>query len=107
MRHRVELQRNTALRSPTGQQIDKWSTYATVWMGLEPLSARLRISANQIHADVTHKGTMRFNTSIAAGHRIIKDDRYLNTTRTFEVVSVVDVGERRREMELMLIETQS
>lgn len=106
MRHRVELQRNAALRSPTGQQIDKWTAYDTIWMGLEPLSARLRISANQIHADVTHKGTIRYHTTIAAGHRIVKNDRTLNRFRTFEIVSVVDVGERRREMELMLIETQ-
>ena len=106
LRHRVRLYRNTPIRSSTGQQVDKWEQYDTIWAGLEPFTARMRIQASQIIADVTHKGTIRFHKTIAAGHRMIKTDNTLGRDRTFEIVSAIDVGERRREMELMLIETQ-
>lgn len=105
MRDRFELHRPVKMRSATGQQIESWERYDTVWASVTPVSARMKIQASQIVADVSHIGVMRYNANVAHGHRLVRHDGYANKTRTFEITSLTTKREKRREMELMLVET--
>lgn len=100
MRKRGELQQPVKSKSPTGQQLEAWERYDTVWIGVEPVSSRLRLASEQIYADVTHRGIVRFHSQIRHGHRVIVNGKI------FEVTSVINRDERNRELELMLIETK-
>lgn len=80
-----------------------WSIESYRHAMIEPITGREYLQAQAVQADVTHRITMRSD----------EDTRRLTpkwrlglegTSRTFDIVSVIDVGERRRELEVMVAE---
>lgn len=98
MRNRLALQSVSRANDEYGQAIETFTTYATVWGSLEPLSARELIGANAQNAEVTHKAIIRYSTSVATTDRISFD------SRAFEIASMMNIRERNHRMELLLTE---
>jgi len=98
LRHRFEFQSSTGEQNAFGEPIQTWTTYTTLWAGLEPLRGEEIIHARQVTATVSHKIRVRFNSSITSNHRVVFD------SRTFEINSVINLGERDRELELYCTE---
>ena len=100
LRHRLALQNATETDSGTGTgHLDKtWTTYATVWGSIEPLSGRELVEQEQVQSEVTHKTKIRYQSAITSEHRIVFK------TRTFQIVTMLNPEERNREIELMLRE---
>ena len=95
LRHRVELQSTTGTADGYGQVSETWSTYATVWGSVEPLSGAELVHAQQIHEEITVRIRIRYNSSVESEHRIVHD------SRTFEIIAVLDPAERNIENLLM------
>ena len=96
LRHRIELHRNVPKRDATGQEIETWAKYATVWAEVLPLNGKELLNAQQISAEVTHRVNIRFySEDIKPEHRVI------HKGRTLEIVAALDMAERRRSMQLM------
>ena len=100
MRHRVELKSLSSTRGSAGTQTNTYATYATVWASVNPLRGLELINAQQVHMEITHKITIRYNSSLIATDRILFDGR------TFEIASIIDPYERNVYLELMCKEVK-
>ena len=95
LRHRVELQENTPTVDARGDPVPDWSTYATVWAAVEPLSGAELVRFQQVQAETTCRVVMRYNADVSA------DDKILHDSRTLQVLSVINRDDRNIELELL------
>jgi len=95
LRHRVTIQKKTTSQDSYGAEQETWTNVATVWAGIEPLRGREYIDAQNATAEVTHRVRIRYQSGITPRMRVSFG------SRTFEIVSVINVLERNRELELM------
>ena len=67
----MDLQKNTSTQDPnTGEEVRAWTTYATVWAEIAPLSARDFISAQAIQAEIKARIVIRYRDDVLAEHRV-------------------------------------
>ena len=97
-RHRVDLQRAAKTQSDTGDLVKTWATFGRVWADVNPLRGEELTLQQQLKATTTHRVRLRRTPASAT---LTPADRVKWGGRIFEIETVVDVGERRREMELM------
>lgn len=96
MRERIEIQSRTLSADSFGGQTATWSTAATVWGKVEPLSGREMWQAQQVRPDVSHKVTIRHYSGLTPKHRLLVD-----SARVFSIEAVLDIEDRHRQMVLM------
>lgn len=89
MDKRVSIQKSVNTRDAQGGFVPAFVTENTVWAFVNPLSAGERIDADQVKNVRTHRVTMNFYSPGITGK-----DRLLFGTRIFNIVSVVNPGER-------------
>jgi len=71
------------------------ATVATVWAGVRPLRANEILRAQQPGAETAYVVSMRYRNDVAA-------DCWLEWNgRKLQITSVIDVGARRRELEIL------
>jgi len=92
---RVQLQEPAETQNSTGEEIQSYSTYTTVWASIEPLQGRELEHAQQISAEVSHRVKIRYNANVAA------KDRVIYGSRTLEIEAVLNPEERNEELILM------
>ncbi len=97
LRHRVAIQRATETLDAFGQTSRAWATLATVWASIEPTGGSETVKGRAIRADQTHEVRMR-HTDCTTGDRLTLGARVLN------IVAVVNVAERDRELRLAVQE---
>jgi len=97
---RAALQSALETRDDAGGVIRTWRTLATRWVRVQPLSARERLYAGQVAAEVTHKITLRHYSGLEA------NDRVVIGARIFEIQGVIDPAEDGREMLLLAVERE-
>lgn len=100
LRHRVELQRVTVSADAHGDQTKTWTTLATAFASVEPLSGREFLQASQVLSDVTVRITVRGRNEFA----ITPKDRVKFGDRIFDIRHVVDWGGKGTEWQLMCTE---
>lgn len=98
LRNRVTIESYAKSRDGYGAEVETWSRFADVWASVEPLIGREYLAAKQIQAEVTHKIRMRYIEGLAPTMRIVWG------TRTFEIVSIINVSERNKEIVIMATE---
>jgi SPP1 family predicted phage head-tail adaptor len=100
LRHQVELQRVAVAVDSHGDQTKTWTTIATVWASIEPLSGREFLQASQTMSDVT----VRIKLRAYPGITLTPKDRVKFGTRTFDIRHIVDWGGKNVEWHLMATE---
>jgi len=80
-----------------GEPTLTYSTFATRWIALLPLSGAERVASMQNEGTVTHRVRMRYTSGLKPKMRLVSEGR------TFEIASVVERG-RRDEHELLVTE---
>jgi len=95
LRHRVTLRKKEITEDALKQQSEVWTDIATVWARIEPLSGREYFAARQENADVSVKVVIRYLPGITAETRVVFDGR------VFDVLSVINPGERNISLVLM------
>jgi SPP1 family predicted phage head-tail adaptor len=80
-----------------GEPTLTYSTFATRWIALLPLSGAERVASLQNEATVTHRVRMRYTPGLKPKMRLVSEGR------TFQIDSVVERG-RREEHELLVTE---
>lgn len=89
LRKRVEVQKFTTTQSDEGALRRTYFTENTVWANVNPISGLERIQGDRVKDVRTHRVTMKFySPGIDATMRLIFE------TRIFEIISVVNIGER-------------
>jgi SPP1 family predicted phage head-tail adaptor len=98
LRHRIEIQSYTTTDDAFGHPVKSWTTRATVWAYVRPLSGREKLSAEQVVGEVTHKIVIRYYDSISPTNRLKLGGRY------FDINFIGDYDERNEFMEIMAVE---
>jgi SPP1 family predicted phage head-tail adaptor len=99
-----DLNLKATIETPTesangiGEPILTWSTFATRWIAIVPLSGAEQITAMANSGSVTHRVRLRYTAGIKPKMRIQADGR------RFEIMSVIE-RTHREEHELMVGET--
>jgi len=81
-----------------GEQALSWSTFATVWAEVKPVSGGERFSMGQERANVTHEIRIRYLAGILPNMRVqfTRDD----VTHTFQIHNILEESFRGAEMVL-------
>ena len=98
LRHRVDLQTNTPTRDAFGAEVAAWSTVATVWAAVSPVSGREFIEAKARAVDVTTRITIRYRPDVLPSPT---NWRVLFGARVFDIDSVINRDERGMTIDLM------
>lgn len=100
LRHSITVQQPVETQDATGAVVATWATYAALRAAYEPQSGRESFSEDHPQAF----GLVRFRTRWVTG--ITPKMRVLYGTRVFNILSVVDVGGRGKQLHLMTEEQQ-
>lgn len=95
LRHSVTLQSKSVSRDAAGGESITWTTFATVWAEVQPLSGREYVAMRQAQADVAVRVRMRYVAGVNPAMRVVHGSAIYN------VLEVIDVAGRQRELELM------
>ena len=95
LRNRVALQSVGSSYDDYGDLSNSWSTDATVWASVDPVSGRERDIAGELTGVVTHVIKMPYRSGSTATNRIVFDGR------TFEIESVRNWHERGIFLEVL------
>jgi SPP1 family predicted phage head-tail adaptor len=98
-----KLDYQAVIQTPTegtngiGEPTLSWSTFATRWVAIEPLSGSERVANLVTQGTTTHRVKLRYTWGLKPNMRLVAD------SRTFEITSVVETG-RREGHELLVTE---
>lgn len=95
LRHRVALQSVGSTIDGYGDLSNSWTTDASVWAAIDPVSGQEKNIAGELSGVVTHKIKIRYRASITPQNRVTFD------SRTFQVESVRNWQERDIYLELL------
>ncbi len=100
LRHRIQVQTDTPSTDTTGQAVSSWGTTDTVWGEIKPLSGDELMVARQVTPQVTHEITLRHRALVASQRLRDADD----TSRVFNIKRVLNVGDRDKELRVLVVE---
>jgi SPP1 family predicted phage head-tail adaptor len=103
MRHRVQIQDQSTTLDTFGGQPLTWTTLATIWADIQPLSAREKEASQAINVEVTHEITIRYqaqfnDTKAMAARRLVYG------SRLFNIHGILNVDERNKQMTILASE---
>jgi len=102
LRHRLTIQETIEGKDDRNTvTVTGWQDIATVWAAVEPLRGREYFQMQNTQSELTVRVRIRYLPGVAGAMRVIYGDRIFN------IQSVIDVDERRREMELMCTEGET
>ena len=95
LRHRLTIQSVGSTLDDYGDLSNSWTTLATVWGAINPLSGREESIGEELKGVVTHLIKIRYKSGVTPNSRISFD------SRTFQIESVKNWEERGVFMELL------
>ena len=95
LRHRIAIEQVAEIQDSDGSVIETWSAFADVQASIEPISGREYFAAQTTQAEVTHRFSLRYVSGVTPKMRV----KY--GSRIFDILSVINVNERNRELQLM------
>ena len=95
LRKRVAIESVASTVNTYGEPSSTWSTDATVWAAIDPVSGSETNIASELTGIITHKIKVRYRSGLTAANRLTYD------SRTFEVVSSRNWQERGIFLELL------
>jgi len=98
LRHRIVLEQPVRSKNAMGEQIDTFTTVATVWAAVEPLTGTWLFQAQQADSKVSGRVRIRYREDIEPTWHILFDGRYLS------IISILNPDERKKELILMYSE---
>jgi SPP1 family predicted phage head-tail adaptor len=99
LRHRITIEQVTETQDIDGSVIETWTTFATAQASIEPVSGREYFAAQSTQAEVTHRIRLRYLSGVTPKMRVNYN------SRIFDILSVININERNRELQLMCRES--
>lgn len=96
--HRIRIEQSTEAADTHGEPIPTWGVFAVVWAAVTPLMGQERYSAQQVHADVSHRITVDYLAGVTPKMRALWQGR------VFDFTAVINVGEQNRELQILAVE---
>jgi len=101
LRHRISIQKYVAARDSFGGELETWEDVANVWASIEPISGKEYFASQQVNAQVTTRIITRHIEGITPKMRVVFQDR------SFNILSVININEKKKELHLMCEEVIS
>ena len=98
LRHFGTIEGYTETKDTFGAVSKAWSEFCKVYANINPLRGDEKYVSAEKHATATHQVTVRYRQGINPKMRLTLRGR------TFEIVSVINVGERDKMMQLIVEE---
>lgn len=98
LRQRIELQSAVEMRDAIGGVVRAWSTVATVWGEIKPITAREVVANSQVQGRVTHFVRVRYYSALRQSWRL----KY--GSRVFNISGIRDADERKKIMVVDAVE---
>ena len=90
LRHLVTVQKATEGRDAQGGVTRSWTTHASTWASIRPLSGNERVTAMQVSELVTHRVIMRYVSGLTCSMRVLFGSRVLS------LVNILDIIEKHK-----------
>lgn len=100
LRHRITIQQPTTSTNAQGGKVKTWTDVATVWAGIEPVSASESEENFQLEHEVSVRIIIRYRSDITSDMRIKFENRY------YKILGIINPDERNRELQIIAIETK-
>jgi SPP1 family predicted phage head-tail adaptor len=95
LRDQVTINRWLSSADPQWGAGGGWVSMDTIWAGVTPVNGTEKFVSQAVQAEATHMVKVRYRPDITT------KDRLLYRNRTLELLSVLDVDGRRRELEIV------
>jgi len=99
-RHRVTIQRPVEVQAGSGDVTQTWADLATVWARITPARGEKYLAAQQIDDAQAVAFRIRYRLGIRPNQRL-KYSPEPGLYKLYDVVDVLEINERRREIEMM------
>ena len=100
LRNRITFQEPVHTRDTFQADVITYTDVVTVWAAIDWESGRRFLEAAQLNAEVQGVVRIRYRDDVKPEWRIKFGDRY------FEIISIANIQERRRELQLNVKEAQ-
>ena len=97
----MKVLRSTVTQDAAGQALDTWAVIKTIWVHLKETDGGKTDTVEGIIAERNYTAEMVTDAGLALTTR----DRLKFTTRTFEILTVINTEQKSRTTELRLKET--
>lgn len=94
LRHRIKIQVRSQVADGQGGFQETWADHLSVWSNIKPVSATERFFSQKLEQNITHKITIRFNSTINSAMRVLYQGR------VFKIEGAFDPDERKRWLQL-------
>jgi SPP1 family predicted phage head-tail adaptor len=98
LKRRMELQAPSDFIDDLGQPVRNWTTYATIWAQISPISVAEGVFGNQLKGLETHSILIRWRDDVRVNHRMLHDGRI------FQISSVRNLDENRQALAIAATE---
>lgn len=98
LRFKVKIEKNTPVHASPGVDTPSWSTFATVWADIQPLTGKEFFTGAELQAEVSHQIRIRYLDGVTSKMRVVYN------SRIFEIEAVINRDERNKETVLACIE---
>jgi SPP1 family predicted phage head-tail adaptor len=90
LRHRLTLEELSRVADEGGGFTESWIAVATLSANLSPIGGDERFEADRLAGTITHEVVLRYRAGVVPAMRFRK------ASRIFQILSVIDVEERKR-----------
>lgn len=97
LRQLLRIETPAEAQNATGEAIETWTHYATVYGALEPLRGRELYQAQAVQSEITAKATIRYRSGVTSKMRIVHGGLTYNIA-----APPIDPASRGEVLELML-----
>ncbi len=91
---RIVIEVNTPTRSTSGEEVDSWATFATVWAAVVPIRGKEFFDAAAVQSEIDTKFRIRWRDDLTTKMRISYDGNI------YDIHSIVEIG-RHAATEIM------
>jgi SPP1 family predicted phage head-tail adaptor len=95
LRHQLVIQQKSVTRDNYGGEVVTWASFAEVWGEKRPLRGREYVALQAAQSEIQTRFVVRYVAGVTPQMRI------LDGSDVHEIVEVIDVNGRNRELELM------
>ncbi len=95
LRHTGSIESYIETIDSVGGVTKVWAQFCQVWCSIQPLTGNEKYVSAEKHARATHQVTIRYKNGIDPKMRL------LSRGRIFEIIAVINVGERDKMMQLI------
>jgi len=92
---RISIQERVETQDSFGEAKPTWTEVLSTFASIYPVRGTERYMSMEKHATATHEINIRFTELISPKHRIVYQGR------AFDVVSVLNLGERNKQLKII------